>query len=340
MTNVHGAILTENGFKDGYVEILDKSVIMHIHNQSSPHPSQLIIPSFLNAHTHIGDTFIRTKNIPLPTDIEQLVAPPHGLKHRLLQTTDQQEIITGMVKGLQELRQHGISTFIDFRENGVDGLAMIKKALSTTPLDSIILGRPQNFEVTGKEIDDILRNSDGIGLSSVSDWDPDLLTMISKRAKQQHKIFAIHASERIQEPIDQIVDLRPDFIVHMTVASKKDLLKVKQHNIPIVVCPRSNQFFGMRPNIKVMHEIGNTIVLGTDNFMLHRPNIIDEIRYIQQTFPHLFTREQLFLMNTYQGRTIISTLKKKSTISFPTSWLILDAMTYEIKRYLNHAELA
>ena len=341
MTIVHGSILTENGFKNGYIETEEhNSVTLHIQNQSSPTISHLIIPSFINAHTHIGDTFIRTKNIPLHADIEQLVAPPNGLKHRILQTTDPKEIENGIVKGLNELKQNGISTFIDFRENGVQGLTMINKALLNTPVDSIILGRPQKLETTTKEIDNILMVADGIGLSSISEWDYDTVKFISEKTKQKNKLFAIHASERIREPINQIINLHPDFIIHMTVASKKDLLEVKKREIPIVVCPRSNLFFGMRPNIKHMHDIGNTILLGTDNFMLHQPSIIDEIRYIQRYFPNLFKLEQLFLMNTYHGRNIISKFKKELKVLFTSSWLVLDAQTYKIKGFLYNVEQA
>ena len=339
MKKVHGAILTETGFKKGYVEIHEQNhAILHIKKESIEKESCLIIPSILNAHTHIGDTFIREKNITLPRDIEKLVAPPEGLKHKLLKTTNQEEIKNGMIRGLQELKHHGINTFVDFRENGVEGLRLIIDALQQEPVDAILLGRPETLTPTINEINDILNIADGIGLSSVTDWNPSLIQSISKRTKQQNKIFALHASERIQEPITTIIDLQPDLLVHMTVASKTDLFEVKQHEIPIVVCPRSNQFFGMKPNLENMHDVGNTILLGTDNFMLHQPSIMEEIKYIQEQFPGLYTLEELLLMNTYQGKKILSKLKKSSKPSFPTSWMILDASTLAITGFLDNVE--
>jgi cytosine/adenosine deaminase-related metal-dependent hydrolase len=336
MNKFHGAILTENGFKKGYVTVnTDESSTIHLNETSSSSESYLIIPSLINAHTHIGDTFIRKKKIPLPHNVQQLVAPPDGLKHRLLQTTNDKEIIKAMVNGLKEIKENGISTFIDFRENGVKGLSLIHKALQQVSVDSIVLGRPNNLDVTTKELDDILKFSDGIGLSSVRDWNYDLVKLIVERTKKKNKFFSIHVSECEREPIKPILDLEPDFIVHMTMASKQDLIQVKQHHIPVIVCPRSNHFFGLTPNIQAMHEIGNMITLGTDNFMLHPPSILDEIRWIQTYFPNLFSIEELFLMNTYKARNVLSPKNKKPIIKHPSSWLILDAQNYDIKTIIH-----
>lgn len=331
MNQFHGAILTENGFKKGYITVhKHEPSTIHFDDNSLSTP-YLIIPALCNAHTHIGDTFIRKKKIPLPKDVQKLVAPPDGLKHQLLQTTNKEEILKAMIHGLEELKTYGINTFIDFRENGVKGLSLIRKALQTVPVDSFLLGRPNDLDVTTKEIDDILKLSDGIGLSSVRDWEYDLVKFIVEKTKKKNKMFAIHASECEREPIQPILDLEPDFIVHMTMASKQDLLQVKKYNIPIVVCPRSNHFFGLKPNIQAMHKIGNIVLLGTDNFMLHPPCIIDEIRWIQTYFPNLFSIEELFLMNTYTCRNVFSFKNEKNMAKPFSSWLILNAQNYEIK---------
>lgn len=336
MSKFHGAILTKNGFKKGYVTVHnDESSTIYLDEASSSSESYLIIPSLLNAHTHIGDTFIRKKKIPLPHNVQQLVAPPDGLKHRLLQTTNEEEIIKAMVNGLKEIKENGISTFIDFRENGVKGLSLIHKALQQVSVDSVVLGRPSNLDVTTKELDDILKLSDGIGLSSVRDWDYDLVKFIVEKTKKKNKIFAIHVSECEREPIKPILDLEPTFLVHMTMASKQDLIQVKQQDIPIVICPRSNHFFGLTPNIQAMHDIGNTIILGTDNFMFHPPSILDEIRWIQTHFKGLYSLEELFLMNTYHARNLFSFKAEKNKDSCCLSWLILDAQNYDIKIILH-----
>lgn len=340
MNKHYGTILTENGFKKGYITVSNNEPSRIHFDDTISSPSSLIIPTLCNAHTHLGDTFIRHKKIPLPKTIEQLVAPPNGLKHQLLQTTSKQEILNGMIQGLKELQTNGISSIIDFRENGLHGLSLLHEALQKVPINSLVLGRPNSLEVSSKELDDLLKVSDGIGLSSVRDWQYDLVEFIAKKTKNKKKIFAVHASELEREPIQPILDLEPDFIVHMTKATRNDLLQVKKHDIPLVVCPRSNHFFGLIPNLKQMHELGNTILLGTDNSMLHQPSILKEIRWIQKYFPNLFSVEELFLMNTYTCRNIFSVQKQKNNDkSFP-SWLIVNPQNYDIKAIVHNVEIS
>ena len=47
----------------------------------------------------------------------------------------------------------GITTFVDFREGGLDGVFLLKKTLSNLPIRSIILGRTE-FYPNSKEIKD------------------------------------------------------------------------------------------------------------------------------------------------------------------------------------------
>ena len=86
MEYVSGEILTKNGFEKGFLGFEKDKIVEsgNDHPPKKPVCKGLIVPSFVNAHTHIGDSFIREKNIKLPKDIEKLVAPPYGLKHKLL----------------------------------------------------------------------------------------------------------------------------------------------------------------------------------------------------------------------------------------------------------------
>jgi cytosine/adenosine deaminase-related metal-dependent hydrolase len=340
MEYINGKILTEEGFKKGY--ILNKQhEPATIHIGSHPHsssPKDLIIPTFINAHTHIGDTFIRKKNISLPKDIKQLVAPPDGLKHKLLKTTDPEEIFNGIINGLVELKQQGITTFVDFRENGTKGIKLFKEALKQKPMNAIILGRPENNDFSKKTIDSLLDESDGIAISSAEDHPYEDIQLIREKTKKANKRFALHVSERIQEPIQPIIDLQPTFIVHMTQGSKKDLKMIKNQQIPIVVCPRSNHFFGMKPNIKLMKEVGNKILLGSDNFMFHPPSMLSEIRNIQLHFPDLFSLEELFHLVTYNARKALNLKDNIPGSTFPKSWIIIDPQNYQIKRIIKMVE--
>jgi cytosine/adenosine deaminase-related metal-dependent hydrolase len=92
-------------------------------------------------------------------------------------------------------------------------------------------------------------------------------------------MFAIHASERIREDLDRILNLRPSFLVHMTMASPDDIAACVQEEIPIVVCPRSNLLFGKMPPLRNMVETGATLALGTDNAMFSIPDMFSEMEF-------------------------------------------------------------
>jgi cytosine/adenosine deaminase-related metal-dependent hydrolase len=339
MKCIKGRILTDQGLKKGYLHIKNKTTSISLGTSSKPADQKgIIVPTFVNAHTHIGDTFIRKKQIPLPQNIEQLVAPPDGLKHILLTKTDNQEIMLGIKDGLDELQKAGISTFVDFRENGLTGVMLLKKQLDQKQIQSIILSRPDTHHPSSREITHLLAESSGIGISSVEDWDYNEVALIVHKTKKLQKLFALHVSERIREPIEPIVQLHPDFIIHMTQASKEDLELVKDQHIPIVVCPRSNYFFHMKPNLELMKKVGNILLLGTDNFMFHNPSIIDEIRCIQTHFPSLFTLEELLKMPTYNARKALNLKDNIPGSTFPSSWIVLNPINYHIETIIKKVE--
>lgn len=307
MKFVSGKILTEEGFKNGYI-CFEGNEIVEIGKGNCierPIAKGLILPTFVNAHTHIGDSFIRYRKIKIPRDIKKLVAPPNGLKHKLLKEADEEEIIRGMKRSLDDMVSNGTTIFCDFREGGIDGINCLKRAIENKPVSSIVLSRPNKLIYDKEEIDLILENSDGIGLSSISDWDRWEITKIAKHTKRRKKIFAIHASERIREDIEFILDLKPDFLVHMIKANESDFIRVKENNIPVVICPRSNKFFGLRVDLALMKKIGIEILLGTDNAMLNSTSILDEIKFFISNFKE-FNLSEILYITTYRARKVLN----------------------------------
>lgn len=298
MDYVSGEIFTDNGFKRGYLGF-EKNKIVETGRGGPPKKpicNGLVVPTFVNAHTHIGDSFIRKKDIRLPRNVEELVAPLHGLKHRMLNEASDDEIIAGMRESIDTMMQTGVNCFCDFRENGIKGVNQLKNALKNTNISSLILSRPERLGYNKDEVELLLKNSDGMGVSSISDWDYSELEKVAKHAKKREKMFAMHASERAREDIDLILDLMPDFLVHMICATESDLVRVRDNNIPIVVCPRSNAFFGLKPNIELMKQVGVAITLGTDNAMLNPPNVLDEIKCLKTILREFSTWELLYMI--------------------------------------------
>ena len=283
MDFVSGEILTDDGFKSGYIAF-EKGKIVESGKGNTPKKpigGGLIVPTFVNAHTHIGDSFIREKNIELPKSIEDLVAPPNGLKHKLLREASDEDIIDGMEKSIDIMIKTGTKYFCDFRENGVLGISQLKAALQLWKINSLILSRPDSLNYNKNEVDILLKNSEGIAISSISDWDYSDLQKIAQDTREKNKIFALHAGERIRENIDDILDLKPNFLVHMLKASESDLTRIKENKIPIIICPRANSFYGLKPDFKLLKKVRVNLLLGTDNAMLNTPVILDEINYVR-----------------------------------------------------------
>jgi|WetSurMetagenome_2_1015567.scaffolds.fasta_scaffold00039_65 cytosine/adenosine deaminase-related metal-dependent hydrolase len=303
MKYVQGEILTTDGFITGYLGFEEGKVAGEIGKGSPPEKpiaKGFILPTCVNAHTHLGDSFIRSKHLELPHNVKDLVAPPAGLKHRLLKEASEQKTIEGMRTALAEMTTSGVSCFCDFREGGIFGIFQLRKAMKDCIVDSVILSRPSKMAYEKEELDRLLQSSDGIGLSSISDWEPSEIEKIAKHARRKKKLFALHASEVEREDIDRVLDLHPSLLVHMIAATKADLDRVNDAGIPIVVCPRAYAFFHLKNDIALMKKTGGTLLLGTDNAMINTPDVLEEVRLLHKT--SLFSLEELLTNVTYTPR--------------------------------------
>lgn len=303
MTYVQGDILTKDGLVTGYLECDKDKKISEIQKGTPPEKpiaKGLIIPSCINAHTHLGDSFIRFKQLDLPHNVKDLVAPPAGLKYQLLKEATEQEILEGIQASLSEMIAAGNSCFCDFREEGLIGIYKLRKAMKPYGIDSLILSRPSKMIYEKEELDRLLQSSDGIGLSSISDWEPSEIEKIASHVRKRKKLFALHASEVDREDIDRVLDLHPSLLVHMIAATQADLERVNDAKIPIVVCPRSYLFFRLNTNLELMKKIGINLLLGTDNGMINTPDVLQEVRLLHTT--GIFSLEELLTIVTYTPR--------------------------------------
>ena len=328
MEFVSGEILTENGFKKGFLGFENNKIVEIGSSNPSKKPvcKGIIVPSFVNAHTHIGDSFIRSKNVKFSRNIDEMVAPPDGLKHKLLKTVSNEEISNGMKQSINIMRKKGTRFFCDFREGGMLGLNQLKSTLKPQVISAIILSRPASLVYNKSEVDLLLKHSEGVGISSISDWDYSELKKIARHTKKQKKIFALHASEQFREDIDLVLDLKPDFLVHMVKAKESDFVRVKENSISIVLCPRSNSFFGLKPDVKLMKKVGVKLLLGTDNVMLNTPDVLDDLDYLKKA-TSVFSVEQLLNMITYNPRKVLNLTPSILCPNSPAEFIVLDKKT-------------
>jgi cytosine/adenosine deaminase-related metal-dependent hydrolase len=228
-----------------------------------------ICPCFFNAHTHLGDTI--ALDIPATGSLSDLVAPPHGLKHRLLAAASHAELVRAMKASIGMMLNSGTGGFADFREGGADGVLALKEASSETACRSVIFGR------NGGEL-----TADGLGISSVKEGG-DIEGQVA-RARMLGKRLAFHAGEKDSLDIDEAIGYDPDFLVHCTHATDAQLRRCADADVPIVVCPRSNWILGVsssrsHPPIQRMLDLGCTVLLGTDNAMFVQPDMFREMAF-------------------------------------------------------------
>ena len=268
-----GEVWNGDSFEEGYV-VLDDGIVAEFAYGPCPHVPTVrgcIMPGIVDGHTHLGDSGLR---LDRRYGLEELVAPPDGLKHRYLRETPKGRLFDDMRSYHSRLVKSGVSRVIDFREGGVEGASLMREACP----DSVILGRPISEEYDSVEMDAILDIADGIGIPSVSDLPRDYIDAIADHVKRRNKMLALHVSERVREDMDYVLSLDPDMLVHMVKAEDADMRKCADRDIPVAVCTTSNGYFGMVPPVKRMIDHGITVAVGTDNGMLFpSADIFDEM---------------------------------------------------------------
>ncbi len=262
-TVISGRIWDGQRFDDGYVVISEEKIKDVVYGEVSKDAdiTGTILPGIVDTHTHVADAGLK---LDRKYTLEELVAPPNGLKHRYLKEANPFDIHQEMSDYIMRLELSGVSRFIDFREGGIEGVKLLKSVSSR----ATILGRPISKEYDPNEIDSILYRADGIGLPSITDMDHKYIDAVADHVKRKNKMLALHVSERIREDIDYVMSLDPDLVVHMVQATDSDLKRCADEDVPISVCPSSNLYFGMTPPVARMLDAGADVCLGTDNAML------------------------------------------------------------------------
>ncbi len=227
--------------------------------------TDIVLPAFVNAHTHIGDSIAKEAGGGLSLD--ELVAPPDGLKHRLLEAASADELVESMRRSLRFMRAGGTTAFLEFREGGVEGVHVLERAVAGIDIGAVVFGR---------ESIDVLEVADGYGASGARDAD---FSKERTAARHAEKPFGIHAGERDAHDINGALDLDPDFLVHMVHAEALHLERVEDSGTPVVVCPRSNLVTGVGlPDVAALLD-STTVALGTDNVMLNSPSMFREMEF-------------------------------------------------------------
>ncbi|AUV82236.1 nucleoside deaminase [Salinigranum rubrum] len=283
--HVEGTILVGRDFEpvEGRVVVEDGRIEAVERRETDS--TDLVCPAFVNAHTHIGDSIAKEAGAGLSLD--DLVAPPDGLKHRLLRAASAEEKAAAMRRSLRFMEATGTAACVEFREGGVPGVEAFERAREGLDIDAVLLGR---------ETQEAMQASDGFGASGARDGD---FAAVREATREAAKLFGIHAGERDADDVDAAIDLDPDFLVHMVHATTAHLDRVREREIPIAVCPRSNLVTNVgAPPIRRLAE-ATTVALGTDNVMLNSPSMFREMEFAAKLSD--VSAEEVLRMATVNG---------------------------------------
>ncbi len=281
---VVGVIVDSEGAVPGEVRIGPSGEILERGSRGTLGPERsgerklhgIVLPLAVNGHTHVGDS-VWTKEPPkLP--FHQVVAPPHGLKHRLLAQTSPREKRQGMRASLSAMAALGTAVTLDFREEAAPGVRLLRAAEKGAGIEAIALGRPAD-PLDRREVRALLQEADGLGLSALRDLPLGAAELARQEVRRAGKRLALHASESVWESLDPVLDLKPDLLVHLCQATGEDLDAVRDAKVAVAACPRSNALYGRFPPLAQIERRGIPLLLGTDNVMFQAPDLFREMEF-------------------------------------------------------------
>ena len=281
----------------------------------------LAAPGLINCHTHLGDSI--AKDVAPGTGVDERVHPVYGVKSRVLGGTDPDHLASFMEASCRSMLAGGTTTFVDFREGGVEGASLLRRVCGRVPIRGVVLGRIGAYQDEAhirKNHDPgmagglakLLECCDGVGISGANEHSDAALEQYSRTSK----IRAIHAAETdysVQESlrmtgrgeVERALLAKPHFLVHMTRATSPELEAASRIR-GVVACPRSNMALGgTMPDLRGMLEAGCTVALGTDNVMVNSPDMFREMEFAWKGAGGGLTAVQVLRMATVNGGRVL-----------------------------------
>ncbi|MFZ0699355.1 MAG: amidohydrolase family protein [Thermoplasmata archaeon] len=309
---VEGSIFDSDGVRSAYVRFEGERIVEvgQIGTDSTRGRVRrirgIVAPPPVNSHTHLGDAVSAREPPPIP--FREMVGPPHGFKFRLLAAATPAEKRAAVRLALGRMVGEGVRAVIDFREEGVAGVRMLRRAAQGLGIRVVALGRPLARPIERTELSELLEIADGVGLASAREESTEARRVVARGCRARKKRYALHASEERRERVDAYLDPRPDLLVHMTYATRGDFETVRDARTSVAVCPRSNALFGRRPALATMEKLGLSVLLGTDNAMLHAPSIWRELEFA-------------YVSSRLYGERVSSRFLARAALVEPWNWL-------------------
>ncbi len=265
----------------------------------------VIIPGLYNSHTHMGDSALPDGATGLT--LEQAFFRPAGYKYRELAKLSEETHLPHLVAHLGYMARCGVVCHLDFREQGLHGARLLRKASEQTGVQSVILSQfnespiPEDQlranlsplpESARLELEQILTVADGFSESTMNDLTDSAWSTIREITSARRKLRAIHCLENPgyrdlsvattgRGDLARALDLYdPHLVVHMTSANADEIALLARSGKTAVLNPRANAALGLSlPPVAALLDAGANLLLGTDNGMLNSPSILAELDF-------------------------------------------------------------
>lgn len=311
--------------KDLYVE--DERFVDFVEGDIEDMKSMIIIPGFVNTHTHAAMTLFRgvAEDVALSEWLSDYIFP------RELKLTEE-DVYIGSLLGFMEMVKNGITTFVDmyFFPHAV------AQAAKDIGIRGVVTRGLANVDGRGaeklKECEDFIREhiSDplikgGVGPHAlytcsneyfkesveVAHSNGSLLTFHLLESPSERDNFKKHSNI---EPVNFLNSIgafdEKTIIAHGTYLNNEELKLLSQHKTTISYNPTSNAKLGngIAPIIQALSE-GVNITLGTDSAASNNSlNLFNEMKFgslVQRACkkdPTVMKVEEIFKMATYNAR--------------------------------------
>jgi len=263
---------------------------------------KIIIPGFVNVHTHLPMTMYRCidDDLPLKTWLEDHIWPAEA------KNTNEENVRNASRVGLEEMIRTGTTTFCDMyffadavaEETEKIGMrAVMNEAILDFPTNSY-KNADEAFEKVTKFIDRWKGNSlitPSIIFHSTYTCKNSTLKKINNLAKANNLLFTTHLSETNEEvdnatqqfgenPVQLLNELgmltNKLLAAHCVWLTEQDIQLFKENEVHIAHCPTSNLKLGsgIAPIAKYL-EKGINVALGTDGCASNNNlNMVEEMR--------------------------------------------------------------
>jgi len=235
----------------------------------------IVTPPPANIHVHSADYAF--PEIMPDRALEDLVEPPHGVKHVMLRSLSFESAVRFIRRFYRAAEKLGVGLLVDFREAEAGGCAAAKAAAEDLWfMEVIVLGRPLRPESPS-----LPEACDGFGASSPLDYDERVFKELVAKARISSAHVAETMRARWNNDLERALEAGVRLLVHGTHLSIEDLKVAAQSGASLALCPRSNAWHGVGlPRLRDVVESGIVYGFGTDNAAWNPPDVAEEARFM------------------------------------------------------------